>query len=100
MKSMEFIQSIDWPKWGFARRMPPIVASSGLRRVPARVSNRSRHARYWTEISAVFPHRCGLERPGEGFPALRPGYAQGQVARGLLLAEGLHLRVPDRDRGV
>ena len=26
--------------------------------------------------------------------------AQGQVARRLLLAEGLHLRVPDRDRRV
>src|SRR5688572_12891194 len=98
MKSMEFIQSIDWPEWGPPGRMRPIASEQrhsphGQAALPG-LSNRSRHARYWTEISAVFPHGRGFERPGEGIPAVRPGHAPGQVARSLLLAEGLHVRVP------
>src|SRR4051812_9808893 len=91
MLSIEFIQSIDWPKHGPTSRMRPIANA------PTN-STRSRHAGYWTEISAVFPDGRGLERPGQGFSALRPVHRQGQVAGVLLLAEGLHLRLPHRDR--
>src|SRR6476660_4142437 len=92
MFSIEFIQSIDWPKYGDPRRMRAIATHIH--------STRSRHAGYWTEVSAVFPDGRGLERPGQGLPAIRPGQLQGQVAGVLLLAEGLHLRLSHRDRRV
>src|SRR3979409_2462144 len=75
----------------------PHASLPGERNPATHLSGVFQHVRYWTEISAVFPHGRDLERSEERFPADHPGQLPGQVAGRILLAEGLHVRVPDRD---
>src|SRR5215470_11917055 len=67
---------------------------------PRQIFPEVRHVGYWTEVSAVLADRRRLERPRPCVQDVRPGVEQGQVEDRVLLAEGLHVRVPDRDRRV
>src|SRR5215470_11604516 len=94
MPSIEFIKSIDWND---SRRAPMMYASSAEVFPPACQGVKS-YVRYWSTFSRIHAYRRGVQRRQERISDLQPRELSRQVEGRVLLAEGLHLRVPDRDR--
>src|SRR5688572_7114789 len=88
MWSIELIRTIHWINHRWTRTMHAIEQPSG-----------DLHAWHWPEIPRLRPHRRRLERPRPRFQAVQPELGPWQMAGVLLLAQGFHLRLPDRDRG-
>jgi hypothetical protein len=63
-------------------------------------TRRTRHADCGDHASVVFAPGCRLDREGQGVSEHHGQELRGQVARALRVADGLHLHLPDGDRGV
>src|ERR1700722_1752441 len=59
------------------------------------------HADHWRQVPALQSHlRCLDREPGQGVLPDHQRHLQRQVAVRVLLPEGLHVRLPDRDQGL
>src|SRR5215469_13650416 len=96
MASIEIIKSIHWINRARAPMITAFPMGPGDQTI---YPGASRHVRHWSAFPRFLPHRRGLERPQGRIQAPRSGQLSRQVEGRVLLAEGLHLRLPDGDRG-
>src|SRR6185437_9635207 len=96
MASIEIIKSIHWI---YEAPAPIMLAIPEWEPAIRRSPRSSRHVRHWSAFPRFLPHRRRLQRPQRRFPAPQPGQLPREVEDRVLLAEGLHLRLPDRNRG-
>src|ERR1700733_11789315 len=67
---------------------------------PNRYQEEQEYVGYWRAVSRVPPECGGCHRSEQGIPDHRQRHACRKMARDFLLAHGLHIRVPDRNRGL